>query len=40
LKIQPGNYFISFRSDRSNSTAQTIIKNFKISSNQNINLKL
>ena len=40
LNIQPGNYFISFRSDRSNSIAQTIIKNFKISSNQNINLKL
>jgi Ca-activated chloride channel family protein len=40
LNIQPGSYFISFRSDRSNSTAQTIIKNFKISSNQNINLKL
>jgi hypothetical protein len=26
LNIQPGNYFICFRSNRSNSTAHTIIK--------------
>ncbi len=40
LNIQPGKYFISFRSKRSNSTAHTILKEFKISSGQNINLKL
>lgn len=40
LNIQPGKYFISFRSQRSNSTAHTILKEFKISSGQNINLKL
>ena len=40
LNIQPGKYFISFRSKRSNSTAHTILKEFGISSGQNINLKL
>lgn len=40
LNIQPGKYIISFRSSRSNSTAHTIIKEFQISSGQNINFKL
>ena len=40
LNIQPGKYFISFRSNRSNSTAHTILKEFEITSGQNINLKL
>ena len=40
LNIQPGNYFICFRSNRSNSIAHTILKDFKITSAQNINFKL
>ena len=40
LNIQPGKYIISFRNSRSNSTAHTIIKEFQISSGQNINFKL
>ena len=40
LNIQPGKYMISFRYDRSTSTAHTITKEFKISSGENINLNL
>jgi Ca-activated chloride channel family protein len=40
LNIQPGNYFICFISNRSNSIAHTILKDFKITSAQNINFKL
>jgi Ca-activated chloride channel family protein len=40
LNIQPGKYMISYRYERSSSTAHTITKEFRISSGQNINLKL
>ena len=40
LNIQPGKYMISFRYERSTSTAHTITKEFKISSGENINLNL
>ena len=40
LNLQPGKYMISFRNSRSNSMAHTIIKEFKISSGQNLNLNL
>ena len=40
LNIQPGKYLISFRYGRSKSTAHTILKEFKITSGQKINLKL
>ena len=40
LNIQPGKYLISYRYSRSNSTAHTITKEFKITSGQNINIKL
>ena len=40
LNIQPGKYFISFRNIKSKSTANTIIKEFKIDSKQNIKINL
>ena len=40
LNIQPGNYFISFRNIKSESTANTIIKEFRIDSRKNIKINL
>ena len=40
LNIQPGKYFISFRNIKSESTANTIIKEFRIDSGQNIKINL
>jgi hypothetical protein len=40
INIQPGKYMISYRYQRSSSTAHTITKEFKISSGENINLNL
>ncbi|MBM77640.1 MAG: von willebrand factor type a [Crocinitomicaceae bacterium] len=40
LNIQPGKYKISYRFGRSNNTAHTIIKEFKINSGQKLNLTL
>ena len=40
LNLQPGKYIISFRNSRSKSMAHTILKEFKISSGQNININL
>ena len=40
LNIQPGKYFISFRNIKSKSTANTIIKEFRIDSGQNIKINL
>ncbi len=40
INIQPGKYMISFRYGRSSSTAHTILKEFKITSGQKINIKL
>ena len=40
INLQPGKYMISYRNSRSNSMAHTIIKEFKISSGQNLNLNL
>jgi Ca-activated chloride channel homolog len=40
LNIQPGKYLISFRNIKSKSTANTIIKEFKIDSGQNITINL
>ena len=40
LNIQPGKYMISFRYERSSSTAHTITKEFKISSGENIYINL
>ena len=40
LNIQPGKYMISYRYERSSSTAHTITKEFKISSGENIYINL
>ena len=40
LNIQPGKYLISFRNIKSKSTANTIIKEFRIDSRQNITINL
>ena len=40
INLQPGKYMISYRYERSSSTAHTITKEFKISSGENININL